>query len=144
MTDTFRNALEHYADIPFDGTALDEFGYMMLKPKREKPFRDRFYGHGFAAEYKRRTGMALERTLFDMRFAPQGRPEARIRAINWYFDVMREGPLRVEKAFYKMSKQIFGPRLSPVFITRITMVGVRRLMACRPQLVDRAARIRPK
>jgi hypothetical protein len=70
MIDTFHHALEHYADIPFDGTALDEFGYMMLKPKREKPFRDRFYGHAFAAEYKQRTGMELERCLFDMRFAP--------------------------------------------------------------------------
>jgi hypothetical protein len=110
MTDTFRNVLGHYADIPLDGTALDEFGYMMLKPKREKPFRDRFYGHAFAAEYKRRTGMTLDRVLFDMRFAPQGKPEVRIRAINVYFDVMREGPLRVERAFYKMSKAIFGPK----------------------------------
>ncbi len=110
MTDTFRNALEHYADIPLDGTALDEFGYMMLNPKREQPFRDRFYGHAFAAEYKRRTGTVLERALFDMRFAPQGKPEVRIRAINRYFDVMRDGPLRVEKAFYKMSKETFGPK----------------------------------
>ena len=110
MTETFHNALEHYADIPLDGTALDEFGYMMLKPKRDHPFRDRFYGHAFAAEYKRHTGTALERTLFDMRFAPQGKPEDRIRAINWYFDLMRQGPLRVEQAFYKMSKQVFGPK----------------------------------
>jgi hypothetical protein len=110
MTDTFRNMLEHYADIPLDGTALDEFGYMMLKPKRDGPFRDRFYGRAFAAEYKRRTGMALDRVLFDMRFAPQGKPEVRIRAINLYFDVMREGPLRVERAFCKMSKAIFGPK----------------------------------
>lgn len=110
MTQTFRDLLEHYADIPFDGTALDEFGYMMLKPQREKPFRDRFYGHAFAAEYKRRAGIGLERALFDMRFAPEGRPEVRIRAIDRYFDVMRDGPLRVERAFYAMSKEIFGPK----------------------------------
>jgi hypothetical protein len=110
MTDTFRNALEHYADIPLNGTALDEFGYMMLKPMRERPFRDRFYGHAFAAEYKRRTGTALDRALLDMRFSPPGKPEMRIRAINQYFDIMRDGPLRVEKAFYKMSKEIFGPK----------------------------------
>lgn len=109
MIQTFRDALNHYSDIPLDGTGLDEFGYMMLKPKRERPFRDRFYGHAFAAEYRRRTGIALERALFDMRFAPQGKPEERIRSINSYFDVMRDGPLRVEKAFYKMSKEIFGP-----------------------------------
>ena len=110
MTNWFRDFLNHYADIPFDGTALDEFGYMMLNPRREQPFRGRFYGHAFADEYKRRTGRSLERALFDMRFAPEGKPEMRARAINHYFDVMRDGPLRVEQAFYKMSKQIFGPR----------------------------------
>jgi hypothetical protein len=110
MPNWFRGFLSHYADIPFDGTALDEFGYMMLKPQREHPFRGRFYGHAFAGEYKRRTGTALERALFDMRYAPEGKPEIRARAINYYFDVMRDGPLRVEQAFYKMSKQIFGPR----------------------------------
>jgi hypothetical protein len=110
MPNWFRGFFNHYADIPFDGTALDEFGYMMLKPKREHPFRGRFYGHAFAQEYKRRTGTALERALFDMRFAPEGKPEVRARAINSYFDVMRDGPLRVEQAFYKMSKEIFGPK----------------------------------
>jgi hypothetical protein len=110
MTNWFHEFLNHYADIPFDGTALDEFGYMMLEPKREHPFRGRFYGHAFADEYKRRTGTSLERALFDMRFAPEGKPEVRARAINHYFDVMRDGPLRVEQAFYQMSKEIFGPK----------------------------------
>ncbi len=109
MADYFRDALHRYADIPFDGTALDEFGYMMLKPQREKPFRDRFYGHAFAAEYARRTGTSLERALFDMRYAPEGKREVRMRAINRYFDVMRDGPLVVERAFYDMSKKTFGP-----------------------------------
>ncbi len=108
MTETFRNLLKHYAEIPLDGTALDEFGYMMLNPKRDRPFRDRFYGHAFASEYLRRTGAGLERALFDMRYAPEGRPELRIRAINRYFDVMRDGPLGAEKAFYRMSKEMFG------------------------------------
>jgi hypothetical protein len=109
MAGNFRDILEHYADIPFDGTALDEFGWMMLKPKRDRPFRDRIYGQAFAAEFRKRTGTPLERALFDMRYAPEGQPEVRIRAINEYFDVMRAGPLRVEKQFYKMSKEIFGP-----------------------------------
>jgi hypothetical protein len=107
-TESFRETLEHYADIPFDGTALDEFGWMMLKPKRERPFRDRIYGRAFAAEYLKRTGVPLERALFDMRYAPERKPAVRIRSINEYFDVMRDGPLRVERAFYKMSKDIFG------------------------------------
>lgn len=108
MADTFHDLLERYADIPLDGTALDEFGYMMLKPKRTQPFRGRFYGQAFAAEYQKQTGVPLTQALFDMRYAPEGKPEVRIRAINEYFDVMREGPLRVETQFYKMSKEIFG------------------------------------
>jgi hypothetical protein len=109
MAAKFREALTHYADIPFDGTALDEFGYMMVTRHVDTPFRDRFYGRAFAAEFARRTGTPLERALFDMRYAPEGKPETRIRAINEYFDVMRDGPMRVEQAFYKMSKEIFGP-----------------------------------
>ncbi|HEV2320672.1 MAG TPA: hypothetical protein VGV18_13025 [Verrucomicrobiae bacterium] len=109
MINKFRETLLHYADIPFDGAALDEFGALMVTLHNRQPFRDRFYGHAFAAAFKKQTGTRLERALFDMRFAPDGRPEVRIRAINEYFDVFRQGPLRVEQAFYKMSKQIFGP-----------------------------------
>lgn len=109
MINKYRETLEHYSDIPFDGTALDEFGALMVTLHNHEPFRDRFYGHAFAVAFKKRTGIPLERALFDMRFAPEGKPEVRIRAINEYFDVFREGPLRVEQAFYKMSKQIFGP-----------------------------------
>jgi hypothetical protein len=109
MATTFRDLLEHYADIPLDGTALDEFGWMMLNPKRDKPFRDRIYGQAFAAEFWKRTGTPLEQALFDMRYAPDGKPQVRIRAIDEYFDVMRNGPLRAEKQFYSMSREIFGP-----------------------------------
>lgn len=109
MADTFHDLLGHYADIPLDGTAVDEFGWMMLNPKRDQPFRDRFYGQAFAAELRKRTDTSPEQALFDMRYAPEGKPEIRIRAINEYFDVMRYGPLRAEKQFYKMSKEIFGP-----------------------------------
>jgi hypothetical protein len=109
MINKYREALDHYSDIPFDGTALDEFGALMLTLHNHEPYRDRIYGHAFALAFEKQTGMPLERALFDMRFAPEGKPEVRIRAINEYFDVFREGPLRVEQAFYKMSKQIFGP-----------------------------------
>ena len=109
MINKYREALEHYSDIPFDGTALDEFGSLMVALHNHQPFRDRFYGYAFAAAFKMQTGVPLERALFDMRYAPEDKPEVRIRSINEYFDVFREGPLRTEQAFYKMSKQIFGP-----------------------------------
>lgn len=107
--DAYRNILEHYADIPFDGTALDEFGTMNLTRPKDGNFRERFYGRAFAAEFYKRTDVPLARALLDMRFAPEGKPQIRVRAINDYFDVLRDGPLRVERAFYKMSKEIFGP-----------------------------------
>ena len=108
MTDSFRNAFEHYRDIPFDGTALDEFGYPLFKQAAGSDVYNRPYGHAFAAAYQKQTGDSLERALFDMRYAPAGRPEVRLRAINNYFDVLREGPLRVESAFHRMSREFFG------------------------------------
>jgi hypothetical protein len=91
MINKYRETLEHYSDIPFDGTALDEFGNLMVTLHNHEPFRDRFYGRAFAVAFKKQTGMPLERALFDMRFAPEGKPEVRIRAINEYFDVWRVG-----------------------------------------------------
>jgi hypothetical protein len=111
MINNFQDALQHYSDIPFDGTALDEFGWMMVNPKRAQPFRDRIYGQAFATEYQKRTGTPLERALFDMRFAPAGEPAVRMRAINHYFEVLRDGPLRVEQAFRQMSQKIFGSEI---------------------------------
>ena len=107
--DTVRDAMEHYQDIPFDGFALDEFGYARLKAMTPGyNFRERFYGKSFAAEFARRTGQPLDRALFDMRYAPAGQPEVRARAINNYFDVMRDGPLRVETACYELARKFWG------------------------------------
>ena len=111
MINNFHDALQHYADIPFDGTALDEFGWMMVVPKRDHPFRDRIYGQAFAAEYQKRTGTPLKRALFDMRFAPAEQPAVRMRAINQYFEVMRDGSLRVEQAFRQASQKLFGSEI---------------------------------
>ena len=103
--------LRQYRDIPFDGTALDEFGWAMLKRNQpdNAPFRDRLYGKAFAKEFNRQTGRPLETELFRMRYAPAGDPAQRIRAINDYFEVMRQAPLRTERAFHDLSKELFGP-----------------------------------
>jgi hypothetical protein len=103
--------LRSYRDIPFDGTALDEFGWMMIKRglPDKSPFRDRFYGKAFAQEFHRQKGRPLETELFRMRYAPEEDPAQRIRAINDYFEVMRQAPLRIEQAFHGLSKQLFGP-----------------------------------
>jgi hypothetical protein len=105
----FDETLRHYADIPFDGTALDEFGWIPVKYRKDGSlFRSRIYGLAFAGEYKKRTGLDLARTLFDMRYAPENHTEVRIKAIDTYFDVLRDGPLRVETAFRSESQKLFG------------------------------------
>lgn len=109
MSDSLIEAMREYKDVGFDGSALDEFGYMSLRKPRNESFRERFYSKNMAIFYKQRTGQNLIRTLFDMRYAPKGNPRPRVRAINNYFDMLRQGPLRVEQKFFHATNEIFGP-----------------------------------
>lgn len=108
----FAEAMKVYSDIPFDGFALDEYGNKfverIMEPNSTKPFRGRWYSTAMAAAYQKETGNSLEKTLFDGRYAPQGKPEIRIKAINEYMEFMRKGGVRVETAVYNKSKEIFG------------------------------------
>ncbi len=109
LTDSFVQALKTYADVGFDGAALDEFRYMTVGRTGTDPFRERFYSPRMAAVFQKETGSELERTLLEMRYAPAGEDAERVRAINRYFDVLREGPLRVEQAFYDATRRYMGP-----------------------------------
>lgn len=104
----FAAAMEAYRDVGFDGAALDEFRYMTLDNRTGELFRERLYSPAMAAYFKQHTGMDLDRTLFDMRYSPSGTPAPRVRAIDNYFDVLRQGPLRVERAFYDSTVRTFG------------------------------------
>lgn len=111
--DKFVNVMQAYKDIPFDGIGLDE--YTNLKSfatwelqKANEVLRERLYSLDMANNYKNIYGSDLETTLFDMRYAPVGKPEKRIKAINTYMDVMRKGTLNVETAVYDNAKKIFG------------------------------------
>jgi hypothetical protein len=97
--------LEAYRGIPLDATGLDEDGNFIV---RGGPVR--FYGKVMGEKYLAATGTPLVRGLFDMRHAPEGDTSVRIRAINTYMDLVREGPLVIDRAFYKASKEIFGPK----------------------------------
>lgn len=108
MSNSFNEALRAYKDTGFDGAALDEFGYMALHKGSNEQFRGRLYSANMAAFYKQRTAQDLIRTLFDMRYAPQGDPGLRARAINNYFDMLRQGPLHVEQKFFQATTNIFG------------------------------------
>ena len=111
----FAEAMKAYSDIPFDGFALDEYGNKYVAREAElKPgetFRGRWYSDAMASAFEASTGLALDKTLFDARYAPTGKPEIRISAINEYMDFMRKGALRVEAAVNLKSKEIFGKNI---------------------------------
>jgi len=94
---------------------LDEYGNKfvsrIVELKSAEVFRGRWYSTPMAQEFTRITGNSLEKTLFDGRYAPEGKPEVRIRAINEYMEFMRTGPLRVENAVYNKSREIFGKNI---------------------------------
>ena len=103
-----------YSDIPFDGIMLDEYSnYRIIPPWLMKfkfdNFRLRSYSFPMAKELQVKTGLPAETTLFNMRYAPAGEPEIRIKAINDYMDLMRRGAMHVEDAMYKRAKELYGP-----------------------------------
>lgn len=111
--DMLLGAFKAYADIPFDGIGLDE--YKNLKIAREKVldtsggvFRERLYSLGMAKEIKAKRGKDLDRMLLDMRYAPTGKPELRMAAINTYMDMVRHATLPVEAAMYDLGKKMYG------------------------------------
>ncbi len=108
----FKEAINHYNDIPFDGFALDEYGNKFVErifdSATTNPFRGRWYSEAMADSFQLATGNSLIKTLFDGRYAPDGKPEVRMKAINQYMDFMRGGVLRVEKAVYDYSRKVFG------------------------------------
>jgi hypothetical protein len=109
---SFAEALREYADVKFDGTALDEFGYMRITPPWEmKPwemFSERFYSPEMGRILEKKSQSTPEMTLFNARYSPQNEASIRMKAINEYMDVLRQGPLNVEKKFYTLSKELFG------------------------------------
>ena len=111
--DKFVNIMQAYKNIPFDGIGLDEYTNLKLYAtwelqKANESLRERLYSLDMAKKYKSLYGSELETTLFDMRYAPVGIPEKRIKAINTYMDLMRKGTLNVETAVYDTAKKIFG------------------------------------
>lgn len=109
ITGWHHQAMEEYRDVPFDGAALDEFGYTRLLGN--PPWRGLFAGRAFQAQFEASTGMKLPETLFAMSYYPSGHPEARIKATDEYWDFLRSGPLHIQNEFYRYSQKIFGDKV---------------------------------
>lgn len=111
----FTEAMKAYGDIPFDGFSLDEYGNKFVErifdANTPTPFRGRWYSTAMAKEYNKVTGNSLAQTLFNGRYAPTGKPDVRMNAINEYMEFMRTGGLRVETAVYHKSREIFGKNI---------------------------------
>lgn len=108
------NILKSYSDIPFDGVGLDEYTNLRVATtwelkKTNDVFRGRSYSLSMAEKFKATTGMDLDKTLFDMRYAPLGKPEVRIKAIDNYMAIMRSGTMNIEKIIYDKGKEFYGP-----------------------------------
>lgn len=107
--ENFKRVLDGYADIPLDGFALDEFGYLYLDCREsDAPFRGRLYSEGMKKYYREKLGIDVHRLLFDMRYAPTGKGNIRIQAINRYFEELRKPPAENEKKILSYAKKIYG------------------------------------
>ena len=102
-----------YGDIPFDGIGLDEYKNMTIARQpilqaAHETFRERVYSLGMAKAMKTQRGLDLDKVLLDMRYAPKGKPEVRMRAINEYMSLFRTATLGVEAAVYDLGKKLYG------------------------------------
>ena len=102
----FKKMLDTWADIPFDGVALDEFRYLTLN--WGKPFRGRWYSEPMAKAYREHFNRSLEEDLFANRYAPEGQAGIRAAAINRYFDLLSPRPAEIDRFFMEYACKLFG------------------------------------
>jgi len=106
--------IDSYSDIPLDGVMLDEYSNFRIVPPwlmkfKLGNFRLRSYSLPMAKQLETLTGESSALTMLHMRYAPAGKPEIRMKAINDYMDLMRQGAMHVENAMYKRAKEVYGP-----------------------------------
>lgn len=105
--------LKVYSDIPFDGVGLDEYTNLRVATTWElKKANDLFraipFSLAMADAYKKSYDIDLSKTMFDMLYSPESKPEVRIKAINTYMSIEREGTMNIEKIIYNSGKAYFG------------------------------------
>ncbi len=108
---SFRKAIDTYSEVPFDGIGLDEFKSMPIAPPwvaMWHPFRSRLYGASFDEYFQKETGLSLVDTIIKMRYVAKGDEVSRIKSINYYFDLLKDGPIRVENFVNDYAKEVYG------------------------------------
>ena len=111
---SYKAILDKYADIPFDGTGLDEFKNMPVKRPydlKDGTFPERRYSLPLSSHYQKKYNRTLEEDLFTMRFVPPGKEADRVTAINRYMEEIRTSTAKIERVFYDKSKAVFGKHI---------------------------------
>lgn len=111
VSNNIEEAFDYYSDIPFDATALDEYTHIRITPPwsiGDESFTERIYSPAMDSTYRKKYNSSISDCFLSMRYKNDGNSENQIRSINRYMDIMRSGPLKVEKDFYELSKEYFG------------------------------------
>ncbi len=113
VKDMLLGTFKAYADIPFDAIGIDEYKSLRIVQQKvlesaKDVFRERLYSIGMGKKISAQSGKEPARFLLDMRYAPEGRPEIRMKAINQYMQLVRFATLPVEAAMYDLGKKMYG------------------------------------
>ncbi|MFI3236546.1 MAG: hypothetical protein R3Y47_00800 [Lachnospiraceae bacterium] len=110
---SFTDILSHYSEVDFDGVGLDEFKsmnitYAVMIFQTGKRFRERLYGKSFAKLFEEQRGFSLKQAVLEMRYVAKGEEYKRMRAINYYFDTLKDNVIKVENFVAKKAKETYG------------------------------------
>lgn len=109
MIDDFRDVMDYYRSAGFDGFVLDEMRNLAtIPPWRNSTPCERSYGDHFKRYFHEKTGKSLDKTLFEMRYCAKDDEQAKIKAINLYFDLYRHSARRAEDFVAAYNIKHFG------------------------------------
>jgi len=98
-----------YQDIPFDGIALDEWGYVAHPGYNfTNSWRMPWYSRSIEKDIFQWMGTDPGLFYLHMYYTPEGEESARIRYINVYHEMIRNHTLKIERYFYAKVKELFG------------------------------------
>lgn len=110
---TIETTLRRYAGINFDGVAIEPIDYkcndFVQGMQLGDSLSEKFFSKEMGQLLEKRGEMPAEILLLMTRYSPQNAKELRAEATKTYFEVLQHEPEQVEKSFFKLSKQIFGP-----------------------------------
>lgn len=105
----FDEVFDYYKDIPLDGAAIDEWGYIAhpnydFKQSYKKPW----YSKAIAKQIGNSFNMEAGLFYLQLCYAQQGNEACRIKCINHYHELIRNNTLKIENYYYKKVKETFG------------------------------------